>query len=87
MEKNNIIVEERVQDRTIVFNPETGKMYEFNEIESTIWEHIEEEPCNIAQRIQESYDVSLEQVLVDIENFKLQLESAKLVKDANTIII
>lgn len=81
MEKNNIIVEEKVQDRTIVFNPETGKMYEFNEIESIIWEHIKEESFIIAQKIQESYDVNLEQVFADIENFKLQLESAKLVKN------
>ncbi len=83
MKKNNIVVEEKVQDRSIVFNPETGKMYEFNEIESIIWEHINEDSFIIAQKIQEFYDVNLEQVLEDIENFKLQLESAKLVKNTD----
>lgn len=87
MEKINVIVEEKVDARTIVFNPETGKMYEFNDIESIIWDSIEKDSSEIAEKIQEIYDVDNKQLLDDIENFRVQLINAKLVKDKNTLLL
>ena len=68
-------------DGAILLDAERGTYYSLNDVGAEIWALIEEglPPSTIAQRLSQSYDVSVGTALADVEQFLAGLASRGLI--------
>lgn len=73
MKRSKSISWESIDDSTVVFDPNSNKMYTFDGIENFIWKNIDKTNEELAQIIFQDYEASYEQILKDINVFMDQL--------------
>lgn len=76
------LVERDVEGETVVFNPKTGEVHQFNAVASCIWQNLEQatEIDRLVEQLVDEFDVDQQTAAQDVQLFLDDMLARNLVK-------
>ncbi len=77
----------RIDDETVLIEPDSGKVFVLNTVGADVWGGLElgESKNSIAQRVASTYQVPEERAQSDVERFLAELEQRSLVTSGGSL--